>query len=371
MKKLALPIIAICALTFFSCEVESVGNEDLTTVDAKGKVAKKSDTQIVFDLSEDCQKTEAILYAGQTMEVGKITVSESGGNYIITYEITNEEWCMTGTHLSVVTAPEDFPMANSGNPKNGHFEYKDTFDCAKTATYEVPVEKGPYIAAHADMVCVASSPETIASNLPETVDICTTEFRPDNGNGGYFALDISDGTLSGEAYSAWCVDIDQNLNLECLEGVSVISTLSDLPEGLFENPGNIGAVNWLLNSGLIGAESSAFGAYTGDDLQMAIWVLLDDPLEDFDSLEDLADAGSLGTWDINRSNELVNLALENENFVPECGDVMGVVLSTTGKQPVIITHPLECSPCGETAWADGCDFPGDNWATYFQYGSAE
>ncbi len=355
MKKLTLAFFAVFALIISSCEVEPAGGEDLTGVDAKGKAPKNN--AIEFDFSEECQTSEAILYAGQTIEVGKVTVSESNGNYVITYEITNDEWCITETHLSVVNSPEDFPMTNSGNPKNGNFEYSDEFQCEKTVTYEVPVEKGPYIAAHAVVKCVSSSPETIMASLPETVEFCTI----DQGPSAYLNINISEGPLAG-TYGSWCIDNDSPINLDECYSADVYAIGEELPDS-FEYPENFDLVNWMLNQNLVGQISPGTGeAYTYGDVQFAIWKLLDD-IED-----DLCEECSLGDFTPEHVDELVALAQENgEGFTPECGDVTGVVLISEGVQPLVIPIPLECRHCEETAWADGCDFPGNNWATYFEY----
>lgn len=358
MKKITLAAFAIFAFVLSSCEVESAGSEDLTSVDAKGKAAKNTNSQIEFDLSEDCQKSEAILLAGQHTEVGKVTVTESGGNYIITYEITNDEWCITETHLSVVNSPEDFPMTNSGNPKNGHFEYSDDFECEKTVTYEVPIEKGPYIAAHAVVECASSSVETIAAHLPETVEFCTIDQGPD----AYLNITIAEGALAG-TYGAWCIDNDSPINLNTCYTADVYALSDELPAGAFEYPENFDMVNWLLNQSIVNQLSpSTNEAYTYGDLQFAIWKLLDD-IEDEDCEE-----CSLNGFTPAHVAELVALAQENgDGFTVECGDVTGVVLIPENVQPLIIPTPLECSACEETAWADGCDFPGNNWSTYFEY----
>lgn len=359
MKKLTLAVFAIFAFTFFSCEVEPAGGENLEAIAGKGKIkAAKNDNSPQFDFSEECLKSEAILYAGQTIEVGKVTVSQSEGNYVITYEITNDEWCITETHLSVVTAPEYFPINNAGNPKNGNFEYSNEFACEKTVTYEVPFEKGPYIAAHAVVECASSSPETIAANLPETVEFCTVNQGPD----AYLNITIAEGGLAGN-YGSWCIDNDSPISLNNCYTANVYSLNDELPEGAFEYPENFDLVNWLLNQNIVGELSpSSNEAYTYGDLQFAIWKLLDD-IEDEDCEE-----CSLGSFTPDHVSELVVLAQENgEGFAAECGAVTGVILIPEGVQPLIIPTPLECNSCEETAWADGCPFPGNNWATYFEY----
>ena len=73
---------------------------------------------------------------------------------------------------------------------------------------------------------------------------------------------------------------------------------------------------------------------------------------------------------------LVALALENNSFVPACGDeIVIIIVPQVDKQTIFITIPAPCDECEETAWGaangEGCEFPGGNWATYFQYFSGE
>lgn len=364
MKKITFLFSTIFIFSLLSCELEKIEDTNLESTTARGKADQIQKNSFNFDLSEDCQKSESVLLAGQNTEVGKVTITEENGEYVIKFEMTNPEWCMTETHLSVQNSPEEFPMTQSGNPKIGNFELgNDNLDCSKEETYRVSTAEGPYIAAHAVVVCSSNSPESITNGFPLVANFCTSdEFRPDNGE-RYFDINIDSGVLSGE-YSAWCVDLDKALgNPECIENVSVYSSLGILPIGAFEQMDNFGAVNWLLNQNLIGTPSSSGELFTGDDFQMAIWLLVDDLFD----INELAEVGNVENWDEERIKELVDSALENNDFSPGCGDFIGVILDPENRQKVIIAYLMECSPCEETAWADGCDFPGGSWATYFQY----
>ncbi|GAA4973423.1 hypothetical protein [Algibacter aquimarinus] len=139
-----LRLFSLTVLLFvsFSCETESLSDD----IDSKSDSSKDNS-----ELLSDCAtqyKTD--LYAGQHILVGEVSVITNGANYEITYKITNNNYCITSTHLSVVSSPNDFPMGGGGNPKNGHFEYgDDNLSCVKDITYLVPKSKGSYIAAHA------------------------------------------------------------------------------------------------------------------------------------------------------------------------------------------------------------------------------
>ena len=75
---------------------------------------------------------------------------------------------------------------------------------------------------------------------------------------------------------------------------------------------------------------------------------------------------------MSKGEEIVEMALNNLDYEPACGELLGIAILPTADsiQPVMITLTIPCDfDCDETAWADGCDFPGNNWATFFQYGS--
>ena len=78
-------------------------------------------------------------------------------------------------------------------------------------------------------------------------------------------------------------------------------------------------------------------------------------------------------WSKLRAAELVKFAIKYGNgFIPDCGEYVGIILIPDGEiQPLIIPYPIECNDCEDTIWAKGCDFPGNNWAMYFQYKAVE
>ena len=351
MKKI-IYLLMIIPIVFASCEVEKMDDSyGLESTDGKGKIKAAQDFNWA-DPSE-CSYSVTDLIAGQNMVVGTVTVTSDGINYTITYNV-DAGYCLTETHLSVVKDPNDFPMTNSGNPKNGHFEYSDYYDCGSNEPFTVPVSRGSYIAAHGVVNCKSQSLEEIEANFPETIDeFCTTTQGPD----AYLNISVSDGFLSGK-YGAWCVDDDSSIELGiCYDNAELFASTETetLPALAFENPGNFDKVNWLLNQGYVG------NGYTYGDLQFAIWTLVDDA----SCTEDCG----LGDWDPDRAAELVKFAMDNGGgFIPECGEYVGIILIPDGEiQPLIIPYPIECNDCEETVWAKGCDFPGNNWAMYFRY----
>ncbi|MBN4085118.1 hypothetical protein JYT89_02115 [Flavobacteriaceae bacterium AH-315-B10] len=184
-------------------------------------------------------------------------------------------------------------------------------------------------------------------NLPDVVSASITA-KP--GVDSYFTIDILDSNLSGVNIPAWCVDVDLSLGIEGPLDFAVYSSYEELPAGNFENPDNFDLVNWILNQSFIGSVSPSGGNYTFGHVQWAIWELIDD----VNCVNCIYLTYPTGDWNNDPDNvikgqEIVQAAIDNgEGFVPQCGELIGVVLIPEGKQPIIITlevPTLECSDC--------------------------
>ena len=72
---------------------------------------------------------------------------------IMKYEITEDGWYITETHLAVEEYLDDIPQTKKHNVKVGHFEYKGEHDYVTEYTYEIELEwdfdTDLFIAAHA------------------------------------------------------------------------------------------------------------------------------------------------------------------------------------------------------------------------------
>ena len=358
MKKLFLTLLA-GGLLLTSCETEPVGTaESLDGLAAKSKINDKSTNTFTFDTS--CAATqETDLIAGKNMYAGTVSVTKLDDETLEVSFNAAPGFCITETHLHVAAEPGDFPVNGGGNPKIGNFDYQGSHNCEGQVVYTVPAT-GAYIAAHAVVKCVEEDPESILSKLPETVTFCPSRDSRTWEDPAYWAFEFQTG-LTG-TYGGWCVDSDSPLeNGVCLQDVPLYPADENFPDGILEKPENLDALNWLLNQHLIGSESTSGGAYTYGDFQMAVWKLVDDGVCCLPSLGDYSDV---------RAMELVDLALANgDGFTPGCGEYMGLILVPADRQPVIFGYKLDCEAgeCEETAWADGCPFPGNSWAMFFKY----
>ena len=302
------------------------------------------------------------LIAGQTIDVGDVLVWNDGDYLYVKYVVDAEYWCLTETHLHVATSLEDIPQKN-GNPPPGKFDYKSEHDCVADYTYTIPLDWDPdtelFIAAHA-VVCQLAGYFIAGLNLPDTVTFMVT--FPYAGGPAYFPHTYING-LSIEELDVygWCVDTDNAIIEGIVYTANIYSSYETLPDGLIEYPENLDLVNWILNQGFVGQPSACGGIYTYGDVQRAIWELLEDNLS----------TEGLGAWSQCRVDEILTAAYANgEGFEPGCGDIMAVILESEPVnceqvQIIIGEIVIECG-C-ETAWGDGEDFLGKNWATYFTY----
>jgi len=69
------------------------------------------------------EPTEVILYAGQTIESGTVTVWNDDTNLYVRFQ-TIDGWMMKETHLAVANSLEEIPMNGAGNPQIGLFPYQ-------------------------------------------------------------------------------------------------------------------------------------------------------------------------------------------------------------------------------------------------------
>lgn len=362
-KNYAYLLLAFMLIGVYSCETESVEastNEENLTQAKKGKVE--------FNLTQECSISESTnLYAGQNILVGTVDVVIEGDNYIITYNLTNEDYCITETHLSVVDTPSDFPLNGGGNPKIGQFVYSDSHDCESSVSYSVPTSEGAYIAAHAVVNCIPSYDiSDIDASLPEVADFCIRTGREVENSRGYLKFTTNEDPIAG-TYWAWCADRSRDIAAsgedKCYEDFNVY-TLNDDLSAFIPQTDNLDNLLWLLNNVDSILDS---GDYLYGNVQWAIWKLLND-----DTCNNCNENLSLPPGDITvKGMEVYNMAITNgEGYEAGCGENTLVFFDDGVRQPVFIQIPIECDTnytCSETAWGDGCDFPGNSWATYFHY----
>ena len=325
------------------------------------------------------------------IDVGEVLVWNGGEELCVKYELSEEAlaegWFLTETHLAVATDPDDIPQ-KKGNPISGHFAYGDddlgVYDeegnliggpdsyqqCIPLSELGVEVGEEVSIAAHAvvqkligyDCPTLAE----IAVALPDQVNIHTQNYPNADS---YFDVEVSGGTGLDGTYGVWCIDEGHTIYINSNYTVNVYSSYEELPDSLttgadpnIDHPENLDLVNWVMNNS---------DGYTSTEVQNVIWALLDDK----STRDDLTP----------HEQELYDAAIASgEGFVPGMGDVVGIILQpvdpnanaqvtvaqvTLAQVTLVEALGLECTPIyqSETAWGEGEDFPGKNWAMYIDY----
>ena len=320
------------------------------------------------------------------MDVGDIYIWRDCDFIYVEYDIFDgtplditDNWFITATHVEIATTLGGIPQAR-GNPIPGQFTYKTEHDAVSGYTYQIPVNGfgsgDVFIAAHAD-VCQVGGVQAVESSLPiDPFKLSVTYYVPDKT--AYFPTVVieNDTWLDGTHANGWCVDLTNHIVPGTIYDATAYSSYDpDLPEGLVDNPENLGALNWLMNQVLLGSiigqtaydystdPATPFGDYTWMDVQTAIWRLMDDGTPDY-----------LAGVDPIRVQLLIDMALAHSDYVPGCGEFMVILLAPTSavqNQTLIITVPVPCGGGCETAWGatwNGVSwqipFPGKNWATY-------
>lgn len=307
------------------------------------------------------------LIAGQYDEVGLVEIWNDGDYLFVKYVITKPGLGLTETHLHVGVTLIDFPLTKNGSPKIGNFDYKLEHAYVAEYMYTIPLDWAPgdeiLVAAHAvvESLPLGMGPCPI---LPEQVTLSVTHPHP--GGLGYFQITISGGTTLDGIHPGWCIDVDNTIATSTAYTADVYCSYDPAAAVFVENPENFDLVNWILNQDYIGQVSPSGGVYAWQDVQQAIWQLLDEPYEiDGDDpvhVQEIKDAATA----------------YGEGFVPECWEYVAIVLVPVNEQgelvgqPMIIKQPRPCD-YDETAWGDGDYFNTDreegrgDWSMYIRY----
>jgi hypothetical protein len=302
------------------------------------------------------------LIAAQHYDAGNISVWNDGDHLFVKYE--GDGWTISETHLHVASDFEDIPQTKKGNPKVGKFDYSGEHDNVFEVTYEIDLDWAigdtVNISAHA-VVCQDMLFE-LEMMLPDEVTVSAVHSILIPYYNSYFVTEITNGEFLNGIYDGWCVDRSKNMPDNTPFEATPYSSYETLPAGVVDNPDNLDLINYILNQEYVGEESECDGMFTFGDVQMAIWDFIE-------TSNNPPYPSALGPYDICRIEEIKDDALANgEGYIPDCGDEVVIILynETRSVQNSIITIPMPCPNC-ETAWGDGLDFPGSNWAMYFEY----
>ena len=145
-----LSILSFSVLLINSCKKEMIADQpgDKLQVDTKPSTSSLLWTAYGGNGDVCGEVTKAILYAGQNINVGCVTVWNDEDNLYVKYE-TKYCWKIDEIHLYVGDC-EDIPQ-NNGNPTPGQFPIKDSYpDGTSCATFCIP------LSSLCECVCIAA-----------------------------------------------------------------------------------------------------------------------------------------------------------------------------------------------------------------------
>ena len=105
----------------------------------------------------------------EALDVGSVTVAQSGSDLIVTIATDYLDYELVETHVHVAMSYLDLPQTGSGNPKVGHFDYSSEHDPmagdVTSKQYTIPLSSYglTYVAVHADVYSATSL-------IPGTID---------------------------------------------------------------------------------------------------------------------------------------------------------------------------------------------------------
>lgn len=148
MKKKISIVISLAFLLFIlnSCEQEDQissykSNEHTIVVDKNASLPLQTRSVTNNEIKEEScgDPMEFILYAGQHIEVGKISITNSNTKLFVTYDLSGSNWWLSETHLFAGDINEA-PFTNSGNPQIGKFPYHGTDELTQQYTHWVSLD---------------------------------------------------------------------------------------------------------------------------------------------------------------------------------------------------------------------------------------
>jgi hypothetical protein len=290
------------------------------------------------------------LLAGQSTDVGSVTVCNDETNLYVTFTTTGSDY-MRETHLAVETSSAAIPQTKKFNPVPGQFEYSTTHSpVVQTFTYTIPktwdTGMDLYIAAHASL----DKEETLAFSSDADGKTLVTAGNVPAAVYPYAVVDAWEafGDPADATPSLW----DSSLTPAGLftsgdwiwESYRVVDPTvpqSVTFEHTFTVPGEpTSGTLWIADDNQY--EASLNGAFVGSQTIYGNWM-------------------NVGTYPIS--------AITGENTLQVIGTNYGDGTFTPDNNPagLIFRGEVKYLLPSETAWGNGIQFAGANWATYFVY----
>jgi hypothetical protein len=163
MKKALYSFAVGFALLLASCQQEPLVDSSTVNLEQQAVLSSSS-------INGTCPADTFKIFAGQTINVGNLIVSNDAINLYVRYEITNTSYYINQAHLWVGVDPTLVPKTANGTPIPGQFPYKvENLDPSTTVyTFTIPLkdvivdmttycDKVVYLYAHAALEGVPGS----------------------------------------------------------------------------------------------------------------------------------------------------------------------------------------------------------------------
>jgi uncharacterized repeat protein (TIGR01451 family) len=286
------------------------GVEPVVSKTANGTYQEVHDWQVFKSVDAKSQNA----YAGQkvnftwTVSVDETTRSE---NYLVTGVIKvvnpNPDDPMT---MSLNDVLDDGAVATIGPCTGGTWSSPNlTVPMGSTATCNYSVTPKGELNALADAL-----PDTVTINLH-------------HGSDSWFVTTITNGGSLDGTSEGWCADSGHGIQMDKDYTANVFSSYESLPAGLVGHPENFDLVNWIINQHFVGKSAGgSLGNYTMQDVQQAIWELID-----YDIYYSIP-------YNSARVAQIKALAAAHEGFTPTCGDLVAIILQPVGGKQISITQ---------------------------------
>jgi hypothetical protein len=276
--------------------------------------------------------------------------------------------CLKETHVAVATSLEGIPQTKKGNPIPGQFPYSDPHACVQEYTYQIPLTWGIgmdlFIAAHAatgveeSMWVFSDGNESFTAYTgPGTAFYPCDQAAPRTGTAvSTWQHSAWDSVTSQFTYGTWIWEAYRAVDPIC-------GTVVDFAE-TFDVPGDIS------NGTLWVTADNGYAAYLNGTLLETDGLSGDwrnsDLTESYVTTAQSAWASiEIASW-LQLNGNVLRFQTANEYFNTDDGHgAPGTVDSNPGG--LIYEAEISYYADGETAWGDGEEFPGKNWATYFVY----